>query len=105
MKNKHLKVSLNIVAVFVVVMLVSFIPDQFPKFFGDWQCEGRSYSYVDVGNGRFDYKTIGCDHGVNNHLPSWHWGYRHWLFIIMGLLLFVVQVIRIGGIINEDEEK
>lgn len=97
--NIYLKVSINIVYVFMVAILVSFIPDSLHEFFGDWLCNGSgtydpsSYSYTG-----FHYGDCG------RHDPSWHWGYRHWLWSFMGIILFVVQVIRIGTIINKASE-
>lgn len=95
MKNKYTKISLNIIAVFAVVIFSTFIPDQFPEFFGDTLCNG-------VGNEHYTGKGLQCDLGCY-HNPEWHWGYRHYLFFIMGVLLFVFQGVRIGEIINDDK--
>ncbi len=62
-------------------MLVSFIPDYLHGFFGDEYCT----TYTHGGNENPYYHTT----------PRWHWGYRHWLFIFMGITLFIVQVINL----------
>ena len=70
--------SLQIILVFVVMMFSSYIPDLFPKFFGDYQCIAKHYTEMGICYG---------DH--------YHWGWRHILFLCMGIALFFVQVIRI----------
>lgn len=35
------------------------------------------------------------------HKPQYHWGYRHFLFMVMGLCLFVLQVVEIINLINK----
>ena len=61
----------------------------YPDFFGDWTCHGSVK--IDTPT-----ETIikGCQIG-GFHSPSSHWGYRHWLFFFMGLVLFVIQVANI----------
>lgn len=105
MKNTwYIKLSLNIAAVFIVVIALSYIPAEYPKLFGDWLCEGRIYK-SDYTDGHTIIKGIekGCDYtcgNITNHNPTWHWGYQHWLWFLMGLCLFVVQAFRVGEIIN-----
>lgn len=60
-------------------MFVSFIPDYLHGFFGDEYCKVPNHWYA----------------GGMHDTPTWHWGYRHWLFIIMGIALFIVQVINL----------
>lgn len=79
------RVSIRIIAMFSVAILISFIPEMFPDFFGDWSCNGCNY-------GEAGYSRI--------HKPSTHWGYRHYLFFIMGAVLFIVQTI---DIINKEQ--
>ncbi len=72
-------------------MIMSFIPDQLHNFFGDWKCEGAKWVY-DPSRAIGGYYT-GCGYGPDpEHMAQFHWGYRHWLFFIMGLSLFVIQV-------------
>ena len=98
--TKYTKVSINIILVFLIVMLASLIPGTYPEFFGDWFCKGS-------GVRRADYSYPLCDYGVGAnqfHLPVWHWGYRHWIWMVMGISLFIVQCIRIGYIIDKEEK-
>jgi hypothetical protein len=71
---------------------MSFIPESNPEFFGDWQCNG--------GN---QFKSEGCMYGVDSiHGPKWHWGFRHWIWMLMGLTLFIYNAVII--IIKLDKE-
>lgn len=79
-----IKTSLRIIALFTVAILVSFIPENFPDFFGDWSC-GKIIS---------EYGTHSYFPAPHN-VPDLHWGYRHYLFFIMGMVLFCVQVVDI----------
>ena len=81
------RASIRVVLIFVMAIFVSFIPEQIPDFFGDWACKGCNY-------GEAGFERI--------HAPQIHWGYRHWLFFSMGLVLFIMQVV---DIIVESEKK
>lgn len=97
----YTRVSINIVAIFVIIILMSFVPDHFREFFGDWQCVGANYVFsTDVIYGHYE----GCDYGPGEHLAQIHWGYRHWLWFLMGIFLFIVQVVRIINIISKEEK-
>jgi hypothetical protein len=61
----------------------------YPTFFGDWTCHGSGK----LLEGHESTYT-GCMIGGFHH-SSTHWGYRHWLFFFMGLVLFVFQAINI----------
>lgn len=100
MKNKYTWLSINVVLIFLTGMVMSMVPDLFPDLFGDWICEGC----VRIDRGAFfEYK--GCDFGPqDSHSPTWHWGYRHWLFFIMGIILFIIQVGRVIQIIDKEEK-
>lgn len=92
--HKIFNVSLRIILLFAIAIALSFIPDYNHEFFGDWICEG-SKKY-----GWFHY--TGCTYGSGGyHNPSLHWGYRHWLFSLMGLSLSVMQVVAIILLINK----
>lgn len=95
--SKTTKISIRIVALFITAMLMSFIPDLFPDFFGDWTC---------IGTTGFNRETVaytGCVHGGYSHSPEVHWGYRHFLYFFMGLSLAMVQVVDIVNFISKDE--
>jgi hypothetical protein len=67
--------SIRIIMLFVVAMIVSFIPEisVMRSFFGDTYCAISNHSYSYAG----DVHTE----------PTWHWGWRHWLFLFMGVHL------------------
>ena len=71
-------------------MVASYIPELFPNFFGDWLCEGTG-NYLSNLN-HFE-KCNYAGSSYNFHNPTWHWGYRHFLFFIMGAVLFIIQAI------------
>ena len=91
--NKSLNISLRIVALFVVAMLASFIPDYLHNFCGDTLCGG---------NLKIDFCSLGADARYSKHGPEWHWAYRHYLFIFMGLSLAIAQLISIVNYATED---
>lgn len=93
--NVSLKVSLRIIALFTVAIFVSKIPDIYADFFGDWKCEG---SIGPISTGSWQYK--GCNYGEGFHDSTWHWGYQHYLFFLMGLSLSIVQIADIVNILN-----
>lgn len=93
--NKSIKISLRIIALFMVAILVSKIPELYPKFFGDWFCEGRKIVWEDAEHRR--YHIEGCDI-FQEHNPMWHFGYQHYLFFLMGLSLSIIQIIDIISI-------
>jgi hypothetical protein len=85
MKNK-----LRLVAIFAIAMLFSFIPETFPDFFGDWVCQGGKV--IVVGN---SYDIVGCSYSQQDHMPSTHWGFRHWMWTLCGVSLFIWNVIEL----------
>lgn len=92
-KNIFVNVSVNIIVIFFSLMVVSFIPDYAHELFGDWLCTG--YEYGD--------KAMSCNYGAGLHEAQWHWGWRHWLWAIMGFFLFIVQVARVVDIIGNHQ--
>ena len=86
MKNK-----LRLVAIFAIAMLFSFIPETFPDFFGDWGCQGGKV--IVTGN---TYDIVGCSYGNGvDHMPSTHWGFRHWMWTLCGVSLFIWNVVEL----------
>ncbi len=79
-------ISLRVIALFVIAMFVSFIPEYLHDFFGDTYCKIQHHMYA--GN-------------YHDH-PENHWGYRHWLFFIMGVILFIIQAFDIIVYIDND---
>ncbi len=95
MNNKTLNVSIRIIALFTVAIFVSKIPALSPAFFGDHLCKGRWI----VSENEFGIaKYVGCTVNYHAHNATWHWGYQHNLFFLMGLALSIVQIIDIKNI-------
>jgi hypothetical protein len=95
---KILKISFRIVLLFSATMVFSLIADSLPDFFGDWKCQGS----LEIIPETYIYK--GCNYGAEGfHDPSLHWGYRHWVFFMMGLCLSIVQVFDIINLTNKKD--
>jgi TRAP-type mannitol/chloroaromatic compound transport system permease small subunit len=83
------KTKLKFISIFTIVILVSFIPEMFPEFFGDWVCKGGSYTMKEG-----HYVRLGCLYGENyQHNPTTHWGFRHWMWTLCGISLFIWNII------------
>jgi hypothetical protein len=98
-KNIYTKVSLNIMMVFSIAILGTFIPESFPDFFGDWNCQGGQWEGV-----VFESHWIGCSYGDRHTNASTHYGFRHWLWACMSISLFIAQVVRVIFIIDKSQE-
>jgi len=80
-------ISLKVILLFTVAIFSTFIGEYLHEFLGYWKCEGSGQRIVDT----YDYQN--CNYAdVGNHKPMWHWGYRHWLYLIMCITLFIIQV-------------
>lgn len=82
--NIYTKVSLNIVVVFLIAIIMSFIPDS--------KCLHDIFFYQCV-----DFSTF---EGSCSHNLHYHWVWQHYLWTGMNVCLFVVQVVRIIDIID-----
>lgn len=91
------KISLRIIAIFIIAIIMSFIPDLYPKEFGDWICNGSINNYTRNNINECMYQS-------SAHNPQWHWGYRHLLWFIMGFLLFFLQIRDIVITIRNDKK-
>lgn len=76
MKYFWIILTMQVMIVFLVAIFMSFIPDYFSVFFGD--------------------HTIITSSGDR----SWVWGWRHYLWCFMGVMMFIIQCFRIGFFIN-----
>ena len=75
----HTKTMLKIISLFGIVILMSFIPENFRDFFGDWYCENSDNL---------------CKYDASaHHAATWHWGFRHYIWCLMGLTLFIYNVV------------
>ena len=84
----NIKNKLKLALVFIIIMAASFIPGMFPEFFGDWVCKGGKMC-----------RHITCGYDTP---PTLHYGFRHWVFIIMGITF---TAISINEIANDDNSK
>lgn len=85
-KSQILRVSLRVIVLFLSMIVLSFLSelDAIRWFLGDCFCTGNVG--VDV-----------CPHGYRKseylHGFSWHWGLRHWLLMVMGVGVSIVQFV------------
>ena len=92
-----MKTQLRIFTIFAVVFFASFLPEAYPSFFGDWLCQGSGNMVPNT------YYYERCNH-INNyfHNPEWHWGFRHYVWMLMGATLAIYNIIMI--IVEEDNK-
>jgi hypothetical protein len=102
MKKIHI-ISLRVIALFVIAMLVSFIPEYLHDFFGDWTCKGSGVGkYFPADDNNYAHTVYnGCMYGGESHTSETHWGYRHWLFFMMGVILFFIQAFDIINYVDK----
>lgn len=85
-------ISLKIMLLFTVAIMSTFIAEYLHSFFGDWFCEGSGTSTGECWGcfTKCNYADLG------KHEPTWHWGYRHWLYLTMCIVLFIIQLVDIA---------
>lgn len=75
-----MRLSLRVILLFTTAMLVSFSPFYFRGFFGDSLIVSDKYGF-------------NWDHGLFID-DGYKWGFRHYLFQWMCIVLFFIQAIR-----------
>lgn len=93
MKSIYFKLSIQVVLIFLTMIFISFVPDYLHPLFGDEHCFGNINNQV-------------CSDGITNysHGKTWHWGYRHYLWTIMGSILFIIQLVRVIKLIDNSNK-
>lgn len=95
--TKNQRVSLKIISLFIVAILSTFIGDNLHSFFGDWKCSGSGERLLD------EWIYAKCNYGdLGSHESTWHWGYRHWLYFTMCIILFLIQINNIFFTTNQE---
>jgi hypothetical protein len=96
-----MKTQLKLALIFLSIFAVSFLPQQFPYVF-DWKCNGSGEKvYGDAKDLSSDDYFTGCNYTSNFHHSTWHWGFRHYILLAMGLTFTAINVIKI----IQDESK
>ena len=94
--TKTQRISLKVIMLFTIAILSTFLGDYLHNFFGDWKCKGSGQRVIDT------YYYTNCNYAETGfHDATWHWGYRHWLYLCMCITLFVLQVIDIINYSNK----
>lgn len=95
-----MKTQLKIVIIAAIVIFGSFLPDLYPTFFGDWYCKG-SGKFIDTGYVSHSYYQF-CNYAQRGfHDACWHWGYRHWIYLIFGIILVIYNAVDIAVKLDE----
>ena len=90
--QKTQKLSLKVILLFTVAIFSTFIGDYLHSFLGDWKCLGSGKPNESIYNPIYQFCNYAeCDF----HDPTWHWGYRRWLYFTMCTILFIIQTIDI----------
>lgn len=93
-----MKSKIKILVVFVVVFFASFVPEYNHKMFGDWKCSGNVIKHDKNDNSYI----LGCKYeGFQSHNPSWHWGMRHWIWLLAGITFSIWTIAEV--IIESDK--
>lgn len=92
-----MKSKLKILAVFIVMFCASFVPESNHELFGDWKCQGAHYEYEEDHT-----KHSGCKYGTVEHGATWHWGIRHWIWVLTGLTFSIWTIVEV---ISENDKK
>jgi hypothetical protein len=82
--------KLKILLMFLIMGMMSFIPEKNPELFGDFTCKGSKYQKL--GD---TYITNGCSVIPGAHEPSKHWGFRHWVWFAAGLTFAVWTIVEV----------
>ena len=86
-----MKLKTKIVALFALIFIASYVPEKYPTAFGDWKCQG-SGEELETSGEMIHYKN--CDY-LAYHGATWHWGFRHYLWLGLGLTLTAITVHQI----------
>lgn len=87
--NYWFKLFLEVFFIFFGAMILSFIPELIRTFLGDTYCTNT------------DLHTVGLA-SYRNDASHWHWGRRHYIWFIMSICLFIIQVIRVIEVYIDD---
>lgn len=87
-----MKIQIRIFIIGFCIIILSFIPELIPSFFGDWLCEGSGEFIKTEFGGHYEK----CNHAsIGFHHPKWHWGYRHYIWMILGLTLAIINIVQV----------
>lgn len=90
--NKSQKIYLKVILLFTIAIFSTFVGDYLHYFLGDWKCLGSGTPNDSIYNPIYKY----CNYAeCGFHDSTWHWGYRHWLYLVMCITLFIIQIIDI----------
>lgn len=90
-----MKTQLKLGLIFLTIFAISFLPQKFPYIF-DWKCNGSGERVYGEQKEYYsdDYFT-GCNYTSDFHHSTWHWGFRHYILLAMGLTFTAINVFKI----------
>ena len=98
--NKSQKISLKVILLFTIAIFSTFVGDYLHSFLGDWKCLGSGTPNDSIYYTIYKY----CNYAeCGFHDPTWHWGYRHWLYLAMCITLFIIQILDIVSFASSNE--
>jgi len=82
-------IYLKVTMLFVSAILSTFISDYLSSFLGDYRC-----NLIEIRHhfGSYEYKA------------HYHWGYRHWLYFVMCVVLIVIKAVSIINYIGSEKK-
>jgi hypothetical protein len=93
-----MKLKTKIVALFAFIFIASYVPENYPKAFGDWKCKGSGKEISEKDYPKYIFEN--CNY-FGFHHAKWHWGFRHYVWIGLGLTLTAISFYQIA----ESEKK
>ena len=85
---------------FAIIMAASFIPDNYHSLFGDWLCQGSGIPIkTDYFYGNYFERCNYSNCGI--HAPTWHWGFRHYVWMALGLTFLMINIVEL----TKDEQR
>jgi len=87
--SKTNSVDFKVTMLFVSAILSTFISDYLSSFFGDYRCNLIKIRHHFI---IYEYEI------------HYHWGYRHWLYFAMCVVLFVIKAVSIINYIGPEKK-
>lgn len=88
-----MKLKIKIVALFAFIFIASYVPENYPTAFGDWKCQGSGKEISEKDYPKYVFEN--CNY-YGFHKQTWHWGFRHYLWIGLGLTLTGISFFQIA---------
>jgi hypothetical protein len=88
-----MKLQFRVLIMFAVIFVASYIPDAYPSYFGDWLCNGSGERITHGTGWDATYHYSKCNYS-SYHNPRWHWGFRHWAWLCLGITMLIINIVQ-----------